>query len=95
MTHWCTVMMIGIIIQLVGVVIFALVATDCIWRIYVDRPVRGKSPNESTATLQARPGGSVRISKPMGFLFIGIGISTSLVVIRFVLLFDTLITMLT
>jgi RTA1 like protein len=87
--YYCAVMMIGIIIQLVGVIIFALVAADFIWRTSMDRPARGKAPSESTATLQGRPAGYVRIPQPMRLLLIGMGISTFLVVIRFVCLFAT------
>jgi hypothetical protein len=86
--HYCAVMMIGIITQLVAVVIFALVAADFIWRIHVDCPARAKVPNESTATLQGRPEGYVRVPQPMRLLLIGMGITTFLIIIRFVGLFD-------
>lgn len=80
-------MMIGIITQLAGVVIFVLIAVDFIWRICKDRPARGNAPKESTATLQARPAGYAAVPPPMRLLLIGMGISTFMVVIRFVCLF--------
>lgn len=87
--------MIGIITQLAGVVIFALVAADFIWRICVNRPARGNAPKESTATLTARPAGYVPVPQPMRLLLIGMGISTFLIVIRFVYLFRVPVTALT
>jgi len=93
--HCCEVMMIGIIIQLVAVVIFALVAAEFIWRICVDRPARGRASIESNATLQGRPEGRVRVSQPTRLLLVGMGISTFLVVVRFVHLIGVPITLLT
>ena len=83
----CAVMMIGIITQLAGVVIFAFIAVDFIWRISVDRPARGNAPKESTEALRPRPAGYVSASQPLRHLLIGMGISTFLIVIRFVYLF--------
>lgn len=86
--HCRPVMMIGIITQLVAMVIFALVAADFIWRIYTDRPARSKAPGSSDTIVQGQREGHIRIPQPMRLLLIGMGVSTFLVVIRFVVLFD-------
>jgi hypothetical protein len=82
-------MMIGIITQLAGVVIFVLVAADFIWRVRVNRPIRGKSSSQSTVTLQERPAGYVLVPQPTRLLLVGMGTSTFLVVIRFLYLLGT------